>query len=95
MMNGKVKKLALAVGVVLGGVSMVPTAQAVSVAQDNIGQALIFPYYTVQGGWMSLFGVTNTSGNIVAVKVRFRKSYNSRDVLDFNIILSPYDVWTC
>lgn len=94
MMNGKVKKLALAVGVVLGGVSMVPTAQAVSVAQDNIGQALIFPYYTVQGGWMSLFGVTNTSGNIVAVKVRFRESYNSRDVLDFNIILSPYDVWT-
>ncbi|MCB1781960.1 MAG: hypothetical protein KDJ34_18110 [Candidatus Competibacteraceae bacterium] len=94
MMNGKVKKLALAVGVALGGVSMVPTAQAVSAAQDNIGQALIFPYYTVNSGWMSLFGVTNTSANIVAVKVRFREAYNSRDVLDFNVILSPHDVWT-
>jgi len=94
MMNGKMKKLALAMGVALGGMSMVPSAQAVSVAQDNLGQALIFPYYTVQGGWMTLFGVTNTSSQIVAVKVRFRESYNSRDVLDFNIILSPHDVWT-
>ena len=94
MMNGKVKKLALAMGVALGGMSMVPSAQAVSVAQDNLGQALIFPYYTVQGGWMTLFGVTNTSNQIVAVKVRFRESYNSRDVLDFNVILSPHDVWT-
>ena len=54
------------------------------VAQDHLGQALIFPYYTVRGGWMTLFGVTNTSDQIVAVKVRFRESYNSRDVLDFN-----------
>ncbi len=51
MMNSKVKKLALAVSVALGGMSMVPSAQAVSVAQDNLGQALIFPYYTVQKGW--------------------------------------------
>ncbi|MER2556371.1 MAG: hypothetical protein ABTQ93_02660 [Candidatus Competibacter denitrificans] len=26
--------------------------------------------------------------------MRFREAYNSRDVFDFNIILSPYDVWT-
>ncbi|KAB2930668.1 MAG: hypothetical protein F9K25_09000, partial [Candidatus Contendobacter sp.] len=80
MMNRKMKQLALAVGVALGGLSLVPSAQAVSVAKNNLGQALIFPYYTVRGGWTSLFGVTNTSNQVVAVKVRFRESYNSRDV---------------
>ena len=94
MMNCKMKQLALAVGVALGGLSLLPEAQAVSVSSDNLGQALIFPYYTVRGGWNTLFGVTNTSNQVVAVKVRFREAYNSRDVFDFNIILSPYDVWT-
>ena len=28
-----------------------------------------------------------------AVKIRFLEGYNSREVLDFNIYLSPYDVW--
>ncbi len=99
MTKGNVKKLALAVGMALSGISLTASAQFLperfmQVAQDNLGQALIFPYYTVRGGWMTLFGVTNTSDQIVAVKVRFRESYNSRDVLDFNVILSPHDVWT-
>lgn len=94
MKNRKMKQLALAVGVALGGVGLMPSAQAVHVSADNLGQALIFPYYTVRGGWSTLFGVTNTSGLVVAVKVRFRESYNSRDVFDFNIILSPFDTWT-
>lgn len=101
IMNSTVKKLALAFGMALSGISLTASAQQfiepiryMQVAQDNLGQALIFPYYTVRGGWMTLFGVTNTSDQIVAVKVRFRESYNSRDVLDFNVILSPHDVWT-
>ena len=82
MTTGKMKKLALAVSMALGGISMAPSVQAVSVAQDNLGKALIFPYYTVQNGWMTLFGVTNTSNQIVAVKVRFRDCllYTSRCV---------------
>jgi len=94
MMNRKMKQLALAVGVALGGLSALPSAQAVSVSADNLGQALIFPYYTVRGGWNTLLGVTNTSDRVVAVKVRFREALNSRDVFDFNVILSPYDIWT-
>ncbi|HRZ06956.1 MAG TPA: hypothetical protein P5102_12575 [Candidatus Competibacteraceae bacterium] len=94
MMNGQVKKLALAVGVALGGMGMVPSAQAVNIANNNQGQVLIFPYYTVNGGWSTLFGITNTSASVVVAKVRFREAYNSRDVFDFNIILSPRDVWT-
>jgi hypothetical protein len=94
MMNRKMKQLALAVGVALGGIGMLPSAQAVSVATDNLGQVLIFPYYTVRDGWTTLFGVVNTNPNAVAVKVRFREAYNSRDIFDFNIILSGHDVWT-
>ncbi|MDG4550851.1 MAG: hypothetical protein P9G45_10625 [Candidatus Contendobacter sp.] len=93
-MTGTMKRVALAVGVTLGGLSLAPTAGAVSVSANNLGQALIFPYYTVRGGWTTLFGVTNTSSQVVAVKVRFREAYNSRDVFDFNLILSPYDLWT-
>jgi len=94
MMNQKMKRLALAVGVALGGLSALPSAEAVSVSADNLGQVLLFPYYTVRGGWNTLFGVTNTSDRVVAVKVRFREALNSRDVFDFNVILSPFDVWT-
>jgi hypothetical protein len=94
MMKSKVKQLALAVGVALGGMSLLPSAEAVSVSSDNLGQVLIFPYYTVRSGWNTLLGVTNTSDRVVAVKVRFREAENSRDVFDFDVILSPYDIWT-
>jgi hypothetical protein len=93
MMNRKMKQLALAVGVALGSAGLLPSAQAVYVSPDKLGQALIFPYYTVRAGWNTLIGVTNTTDLVVAVKVRFREAYNSRDVLDFNVILSPQDLW--
>ena len=63
-------------------------------AITNTGQALVFPYYTVNNGWVTTFNVMNTSDDTVAVKVRFHESKNSRDVLDFNIVMSPYDAWT-
>ncbi len=94
MMKFKKKSLVLALGTVLGGISLIPAAQAVNLATDGLGQALIFPYYTTRAGWNTLFNITNTSNNVVALKVRFHETYNSRDVFDFNVILSPYDVWS-
>lgn len=93
MMKCKMKRLALALGTVLGGMSMIPSAQAISLATDGLGQALVFPYYTTRAGWNTLLNVTNTSNQIVVMKVRFHEAYNSRDVFDFNVIMSPYDVW--
>jgi hypothetical protein len=61
---------------------------------NGLGQALIFPYYSVRNGLKSLFNITNTANYAVAVKVRFHEGHNSRDALDFNIVLSPEDVWT-
>lgn len=93
MMQSKMTKLALAMGLGLGGLALVPATQAMNLATDGLGQVLIFPYYTVQGGWTTLFNITNTSSRYVALKVRFHESYNSRGVFDFNVVMSPYDVW--
>lgn len=64
-----------------------------SISPTNTGQALIFPYYTVNGGWVTTINVTNTTADTVAVKFRLREKKNTRDVLDFNIVMSPFDSW--
>jgi len=69
-------------------------ANAVDLNPDGLGQVLIYPYYTVNKGQDSLFSVVNTADVGKAVKVRFLEGYNSREVLDFNLFLSPHDVWT-
>ncbi len=70
-------------------------ANAVDLNPDGLGQVLIYPYYTVNIGQDTLFSVVNTDPvNGKAVKVRFLEGYNSREVLDFNLYLSPNDVWT-
>lgn len=79
---------------ILGGVAMTQQASAVNIAQDGLGQVLVFPYYTTRGGWSTLFNITNTSDKTIVAKVRWREGRNSREVRDFNIVLSPYDVWT-
>ena len=89
-MKMKKKILSAAVLAALGA----STAQAVNVGTDGTGQVLLFPYYTVQGGEKTNLSVVNTTDYGKAVKIRFREAYDSREVLDFNIYLSPYDVWT-
>jgi len=74
--------------------SQLANAQDATVLADSArGTAATVPYYTVRDGWQTLINITNTTGSSLAVKVRVRESYNSRDVLDFNVLLSPYDVW--
>src|ERR1700745_2440455 len=68
---------------------------AVNMNPDGLGQVLLYPYYTVNGGQQTLLSVVNTDTvNGKAVKVRFLEGYNSREVLDFNLFLSPAAVWT-
>jgi hypothetical protein len=75
------------------GLALQP-AMAQTVSNTGTGSAAVVPYYTVNDGWRTLLTITNTTGNSLDVKVRFHESRNSRDVLDFNIGLSPRDVWT-
>lgn len=76
-----------------GAAGIAATANAVNVNPDGIGGALIYPYYTVNKGNATLISVVNTTSQVKAVKVRFLEGRNSREVLDFNLYLSPFDVW--
>src|SRR5512145_1896852 len=70
------------------------TSNAVYVNNEGLGEALIYPYYTVRNGTDTLISVVNSTGSAKAVKVRFLEGKNSKEVLDFNLFLSAYDVWT-
>ena len=89
------KNLTSAVLAGLAGVAgIAASAQAVNINPDGLGQVLIYPYYTVNGGNATLLSVVNTTAAAKAVKVRFNEGLNTREVLDFNLYLSAYDVWT-
>lgn len=88
----KFNKATLAMAV--AGALAASSAQAVNLAEDGLGDFIISPYYTVRDGFQTYINVTNTSEETVVFKIRFREHYNSRDARDFNVILSPYDVWT-
>lgn len=98
----KRKSLYVAVLAGLGAIGAAGTASAVHVNPDGLGQVLIYPYFTVRtaataaasGEYNTYVSVTNTTAAYKAVKVRFLEGKNSREVLDFNLFLSPYDVWT-
>jgi hypothetical protein len=83
----------------IGALGAVGAAQAVNLNPDGLGQVLIYPYYTTRADaagniYNSLLSVVNTTASVKAVKVRFLEGKNSREVLDFNLFLSPKDVWT-
>jgi hypothetical protein len=89
------KNLTAAVLAGLAGVAgIVGSAQAVNINPDGLGQVLIYPYYTTNGGNATVLSVINTTGQAKAVKVRFTEGLNTREVLDFNLYMSKYDVWT-
>jgi hypothetical protein len=69
-------------------------AQAAVPGTDGTGSVLQYSYYTVNGGNDTYMSVVNSTGSTKAVKVRFLDGKNTREVLDFNLFLSPYDVWT-
>ena len=84
---------------IAGTVGIANLASAVNVNPDGLGQVLLYPYYTVNSNGsgdnlQTLFSVVNTTDQGKAVKVRFMEGYNSREVRDFHVYLSPYDVWT-
>jgi len=88
------KALAAAVVAALG----VGSAEAVFQNPNGTGQVLIYPYFTVQqvGGksMNTLVTVVNTTTSAKVMKVRFREGKASKEILDFNLYLSPNDVWT-
>ncbi|WP_398304286.1 hypothetical protein [Zoogloea sp.] len=90
----KKKLLAVGVAATLGALSGVSNA-AITVAQNGVGHINVLPYYSVQNGNTTLISIANTDEQHgKAVKVRFRGAQFSDDVFDFQVFLSPADVWT-
>jgi hypothetical protein len=78
-------------------VTLPGTAQsrnAMALSPDGHGQVLVYPYYTVNGGNLTLLTIENTRDEAKAVRVRFRESLNGRIVLQLNLYLGPQDMWT-
>lgn len=96
-MKFKTRMISTAVVAALG--TLAGTAQAVNLGADGQGQVLIYPYYTVQSKGSNPFDtyitlVNSDSVRGKAVKVRVIEGKASREVLDFNLYLSPNDMWT-
>jgi hypothetical protein len=70
------------------------TADQLMVNNAGIGHMLIVPYFTSQGNNTTMINIVNTDTVGKVVKVRFRGAANSDDLLDFQVYLSPKDVWT-
>ena len=88
---------AQAIGLDNPSATPIPPGAATSLrtSLDGVGHFLYVPYYTAQGANNTMINIVNTdSVNGKAVKVRFRGAANSDDVFDFQVFLSPNDVWT-
>ena len=80
-----------------GVAAAVASLAASSIVQANLtesGDAAIVPYYTVNNGFNTGVHIINTTESTQVVKVRLRRGADSKDALDFNVILSPQDEWT-
>lgn len=87
--------LALSVAAALGGGIVGSASAALTVQEAGIGHSLIMPYFTTQSGNATLINIVNTDATYgKAVKVRFRSAVDSDDIFDFQVFLSPNDVWT-
>lgn len=91
MMKKSVLSLAVAGAFAAAG----SASAALNLQEDGIGHILLVPYFTTQNGNATLLNIVNTDTvNGKAVKVRFRGGRDSDDTFDFQVFLSPGDVWT-
>ncbi|MEH6518543.1 MAG: hypothetical protein V7742_17840 [Halioglobus sp.] len=93
-MNTNFKPLGLVAAVAAATAGYTGVTQAQTFAGTGLGDAAVVPYYTVQGDFVTGVHITNTSDLTQVVKLRYRRASDSMDALDFNIIMSPFDMWT-
>ena len=65
-----------------------------AVSRTETGDLAIIPYYTVLDGTNTGMHIINTTDSTQVVKVRLRRGTDSKDALDFNLVMSPRDEWT-
>ncbi len=82
--------LSLAVAASAAGITGIATAQ-MYMNGEHAGEALVFPFYSAQGGNDTTIHIVNTTSDYKAVKVRMLEGEKSLETLDFNLYLSPKD----
>ena len=93
--NFKPLGLAAAVATATAGYAGYANAQAASyTSASELGDLAIVPYYTVMDGYATGVNIINTANETQVIKFRFRRATDSMDALDFNVVLSPYDMYT-
>ena len=102
----KKSMLAMSVAAAIGGLGFAgaalaittpggATADSLELNTNGIGHQLVVPYFSTQSGNATLLNIVNTdTTNGKLVKVRFRGAGNSDDLYDFQVLMSPGDVWT-
>lgn len=92
-MNFRCRELVLSLAAV-GLFSTPAAANTLQLSQEGAGEVLIYPYYTVRNGTISLLSLVNGSNDGKAVRLRVREAIGGRTVAELNVFLSPKDVWT-
>ena len=95
-MNTNFKPLGLvaAVAAASAGYAGVVNATASVAAETELGDLALVPYYTVMDGYSTGVNIINSSNKTQVLKFRFRRAVDSMDALDFNVVLSPEDMYT-
>lgn len=81
-------------GVAAAVASVAAGAVAQEISKNEAGDLAIIPYYSVLDGKNTGMHIINTTASTQVVKVRLRRGADSKDALDFNLVMSPYDEWT-
>ena len=82
------------IGVAAAVASVAAGAVATEVSRSETGDLAIVPYYTVMDGTNTGIHIINTTDSTQVVKVRLRRGTDSKDAMDFNLVMSPRDEWT-
>jgi len=81
-------------GVAAAVASVATGVIAQEVSKKEAGDLAVIPYYTVLDGKNTGMHIINTTDTTQVVKVRLRRGADSKDALDFNLVMSPFDEWT-
>ncbi|MEP5567940.1 MAG: hypothetical protein ABJN62_08905 [Halioglobus sp.] len=92
--NFKPLGMAAAVAAISAGYAGTVNAQASVASETELGDLAIVPYYTVLNGYSTGVNIINTSERTQVLKFRFRRAIDSMDSMDFNVVLSPNDMYT-
>ena len=81
--------LAAAVATVAAGTVAQPDS---AVSRTETGDLAIIPYYTVLDGTNTGMHIINTTDSTQVVKVRLRRGTDSKDALDFNLVMKYHPI---